>query len=137
MLLITGMQNSMETITKWLNDSGLAVNKSKTEMCIFSKHDTEPITIRIQNTSIVTKCEMNVLGVCFGSRLKWSNQVSSAIRKANKALNAIKIIRRYFKTNELLKILTSNYYSILYYNSEVWMFKDLKLSLQNDLLAAS
>jgi hypothetical protein len=28
--LITGMQNSMETIAKWLHDSGLAVNKSKT-----------------------------------------------------------------------------------------------------------
>ena len=135
--LITGMQSSMETITKWLNDSGLVVNKSKTEMCIFSKYGIEPITIRIQNTNIVTKSEMNVLGIYFDSRLKWCNQVSSAIRKANRALNAIKIIRRYFNTDELLKILTSNYYSILYYNSEVWMLKNLKLSLQNDLLTAS
>jgi hypothetical protein len=123
--------------TNWLHDSGLSVNKNKTEICVFSKNAVEPLTIRLQNTNIVTKSEMNVLGIYFDSRLKWASQVSNAIKKSSKALNAIKIIRRYFNTNELLKILTSNFFSILYYNSEVWMIKDLKLSLKNDLLAAS
>jgi hypothetical protein len=56
-----------------------------------------------QNMSIVTKNEMNVLGIQFDSRLKWSNQVSNAIRKSNKALNAIKIIRRYLIGMNCLK----------------------------------
>ncbi len=65
--LIIDMKSSLETITKWLHDSGLSVNKSKTEMCIFSKNGAEPITIRLQNMNIITKCEMNVLGICFDS----------------------------------------------------------------------
>jgi hypothetical protein len=47
--LITDVQNSLQTITKWPSNSGLLINKSKTEMCIFSKHGIEPITIRLQN----------------------------------------------------------------------------------------
>jgi hypothetical protein len=56
--------------------------------------------------------------------------------KANKVLNAIKLIGRYFNTNELVKILTSNFYSFLYYNSEVWMLQLLS-ELKNHLLLAA
>jgi hypothetical protein len=47
------------------------------------------------------------------------------ILKANKALNAIKILRKYFKTNKLIILFTSNNFSILYYNSEVWHLPNL------------
>ena len=43
-----------------------------------------------------------------------------ALTRASKALNAIRLIRTHFNQQELLQLVTSNYYSVLYYNSEVW-----------------
>ena len=40
---------------------------------------------------------MNVLGIVFDSKLKWGPQVSSALSKSSKALNAIRLIKQYFK----------------------------------------
>jgi hypothetical protein len=54
-----------------------------------------------------------------------------------RALNAIKIIRKHFNTRELLLILTSNFYSILYYNSEAWMLNNLNANLKRSLLSTS
>ena len=63
---------------------------------------------------------MNVLGVIFNSKLNWNDHTAKAINKANSALHCIKLIKYYFNKEELLNIITSNYYSILYYNSEIW-----------------
>ena len=63
---------------------------------------------------------MNVLGVTFDSKLNWQTQIENTISKSKKALHAIYLIKNYFSKHELLKIITSNYYSILYYNSEIW-----------------
>ena len=80
---------------------------------------------------------MNVLGVIFDSKLQWNAQVASCLKKANKSLCALKIIRRYFNTKELLQILTSNVYSVLYYNSEVWHLPSLNKCLKHKLLSFS
>jgi hypothetical protein len=63
---------------------------------------------------------MNVLGLTFDSRLYWGPQVSRAIKGANNSLQAIKMIRKYCKTFEIIQLLTSNFYSKLYYGSEIW-----------------
>ena len=54
------------------------------------------------------------------------NTHKKAINKANKSLNAIKLIRKFFSTSELVNLITSNFYSVLYYNSEVWHIHSLK-----------
>ena len=43
--LIKDMKKSLEAITKWLRQSGLKVNQSKTELCLFYKKDAVPITL--------------------------------------------------------------------------------------------
>ena len=48
-----------------------------------------------------------------------------------------KIIKGHFKTKELLQLITSNYYSILYYNSEIWHLQSLKANLKQKLLSSS
>ena len=61
----------------------------------------------------------------------------SISKKANNALNAIRLIRKYFNTPELLQLITSNFYSILYNNSEIWHIPSLKATLKQSLLSAS
>ena len=131
------IESSLSTICKWMKDSGLRINESKTEACVFSRADTATITISVNNTNVRTKTEMNVLGILFDSKLKWGPQVQRALQKADKALNALRLIRRYFVQEELIQLITSNYYSVLYFNSEVWHIPTLNQSLQSKLLSAS
>ena len=80
---------------------------------------------------------MNVLGVQFDTKLSWSDQVNKTINKAKKAFHAINILKKHFTNEELKGLLTSSYYSILYYNSEIWHLPTLSPQLKQKLLSAS
>ena len=135
--LIVDMERSIEMITKWLRQSGLKVNETKTEACLFHRKDHPPLVIQINANVITTKPSMNVLGVLFDSKLQWQPQVSNTISKSKRALHALTMIRKYFNKEQLLNIITSCYYSILYYNSEIWHLPQLSPQLKQNLLAAS
>ena len=47
--LITDMEKSLEATTKWLKKSGLKVNESKTEVCVFYHKNTPKIEIILNN----------------------------------------------------------------------------------------
>ena len=131
------MEKSLEAITKWLKKSGLKVNENKTEVCLFHRTSKINITIRVNNNHINSKNSMNVLGVIFDSNLNWNDQVAHAISKSNKALHSIKLIKYYFTNAEILQLLTSNFYSVLFYNSEIWNIPYLKTDLKRRLLSAT
>ena len=80
---------------------------------------------------------MNILGVIFDLKLQWTDHISHSIKRSMKALNAIRLIHKFFTKRELLSLITSNIYSILYYNSEVWHLPSLKTNLKQSLLSAS
>ena len=90
------MQQDLEAMIKWLRQSGLKVNESKTEMCLFHRSEVKIITLNINDTLIKTTPQINVLGVIFDSKLQWNEQVSNTIKKANKALQAIRLIKNHF-----------------------------------------
>ena len=76
---------------------------------------------------------MNVLGVSFDSKLNWQIQVQNVITKAKKNLHAINLIKKHFKKYEILQLLTANYYSVLYYNSEIWHIPSLSHQLKKKI----
>ena len=80
---------------------------------------------------------MNVLGVLFDSKLNWQSHVEQTISKAKKSLHAIRLIKKFFNKDELLQLVTSNYFSILYYNSEIWHIPTLNANTKQSLLSAS
>ena len=82
-------------------------------------------------------CKASLLGVIFNSKLQWGPQVAAACTRASGALSAISLIRRFSNQQELLQLVTSNFYSILFYNSEVWHLNTLNQSLKNSLLSIS
>ena len=81
-------ERRLEMITKWLRGSGLVVNESKTEICLFYKNDTPTVTVTLNGTPIRSKKSMNVLGVLFDTKLNWNIHIASAISKAKKSLFA-------------------------------------------------
>ena len=46
------------------------------------------------------------------------------------------MIKNFFSTKELLQLVTSNFYSILYYNSEIWHLQSLKSNLKHKFLSS-
>ena len=80
---------------------------------------------------------MNILGVCFDSRLSWSLHIAKTINKAITALHAIRLIKKYFTGPEILQLITPNFFSTLYYNSKIWHLPSLKSQIKQQLLSAS
>ena len=136
-VLAARMKAKLEAILLWLTKSGMVVNESKTGLCVFYKHDCTPLVIELNGKFLISQSTINVLGVIFDSKLQWAPQVSHCVTKSLNALNAIKLIKRFFKRDELLQLVTSNFYSILYYNSEIWHLPNLNNSLKSKLISAS
>ena len=86
---------------------------------------------------ILSKKTINVLGVEFDGKLQWTNQITQAINKSKRALHGIRLIKKYLTKNEVKMLLTSNFYSILYYNCEIWLSRDLNVRNKQQLMAAS
>jgi hypothetical protein len=68
----------------------------------------------IGGTFVNSKDSITVLSVIFDIKMSWSKHIWSAATKANCALNAIRLIRKYFKTKKLVQLIANNYYSILF-----------------------
>ena len=136
-VLLIEIKNTLETIIKWLKGSGLKVNDEKTELCLFYRNDTPPVQITINTKQISSTPTMKVLGVTFDSKLNWEKHIETAVKKSKKALQAIKMIKPFMNKSELLTIIKSNFYSILYYNAEIWLIPALKVQLKKQLLSAS
>ena len=135
--IVLAMQTKLELITSWLRDSGLKVNENKTEVCLFHRKDQPLITLTLNGNILKSKDNMNVLGVAFDCKLNWQIQVQKVITKAKSNLHAIQLIRNHFTKKETLQLITSNYYSVLYYNSEIWHLPSLSNITKKQLLSAS
>ena len=92
-ILKADLENSLSRVVSWLTKSGLKVNEAKTEICLFSRTNMPPVFIKISNQEVESKNQINVLGIIFDSNLQWGPQVTSTLKKANKALNAIRLIK--------------------------------------------
>ena len=66
-------------IMKWLTDSGLMVNESMTEVCVFHKNDPPVVKIRVCDSVVKSKKSVNVLRVMFDCKLNWKYQISAAV----------------------------------------------------------
>ena len=78
-----------------------------------------------------------MLGITFDSKLQWGDQVVAACNKATKAINAIRLIKKFFTKVEFLQLITANVLSVLYYNSEIWHIPSLKHELKKKLTSVS
>ena len=104
---------------------------------MFYKRDHPLISLMVNNKLIRSNKSVNIFGVIFDNKLQWSNQVAQAINKSKKTLLSIKLITKYLTKSEIKQLITSNFYSILYYNCEIWLMPSLSPRLKQQLLATS
>ena len=77
------------------------------------------------------------MGVIFDTKLQWAPQIANCVSKSISALNAIKLTKNFFNKQELLQLVTSNFFSVLYYNSEIWHLPSLNNNLKTKLMSVS
>ena len=94
--LVEKMQTKLEKIILWLTKSGMVVNEAKTDLCLFSRYDCPPVILNVNGKYIISKKVINILGVSFDSKLQWCSHIAATSNKALKALNAIRIIKKFF-----------------------------------------
>jgi len=64
--------------------------------------------------------KLKVLGIWFNSAMKWTAQVENVLAKCRWLRPALRHLRKHLSVAEFLQVVTSNYYSVLYYGSEIW-----------------
>ena len=136
-VLIINLEKRLEMITKWLRDSGLVVNESKTEVCLFHTNDQPLIEITLLGAKIKSMKSINVLGVVFDSKLNWQIHVAKAISKAKKALYSLRLLKKFFNNYEMRVLLDAHFYSVLFYNASIWLTPSLSSDLKQNLLSVS
>ena len=124
-------------MVEWLTSSGLRINTSKTEVCVFAKNICAEHSVVLADLIIPIEKQLKVLGVIFDSKMTWFAQVEKAVQSANKAKQGLRLIARYFTQSEMLKLATAFFYSRLYYGSKVWLISTLTARLKKVLWQSS
>jgi hypothetical protein len=127
----------VDTVAEWLKSSGLKVNEAKTELCVFHRSNDTSVEIELCKHRIKSKNNINILGILFDKHLNWKDHINKAVIEANKRLFALKVIKKYFTNSELKSLLTSLFFSSLYYDSEVWHLPKLIADLKKKLKRTS
>jgi len=131
------LEKKLNTAIEWIRKSGLKVNVNKTELCIFHRMDTSKGSIKVGSETVESSHQLNCLGIVMDNRLVWDRQVDKAITESRKALQAVRLVGKFFNKDETIKLVTSLVYSRLYYASEVWLLPTLKEDLFKKLHSQS
>ena len=126
-------KRSICAVSDWLTSIGMKVNETKTEICIFHKKDVQHIIMDIRGLQIEVKNSIKVLGVIFDTKMNWNNQARNAMNKANKAKQALSLIRKYFTEEEMIKLATAYFYSTLYYGAKIWLSSSISAVIKKKL----
>jgi len=107
----------------------MVVNASKTELMYFKRDD---LKVNIDGCLLESRSEMNVLGITFDQSLCWEPQLKRAFNGCQRFKPALRYLRTKLKKKEFLQVVSSHYYSRLYYGSEIW-FDCLKAKFRDSI----
>ena len=138
--VVDSLQKCKETTEQailWFKKSGLCVNEQKTEVCVFNRNDVGRHRLELNGLNIEVSKQIKVLGLIFDTKLTWFTQAMSAIEKANKVKQGIRLVSKYFTKEEMVKLSTGLFYSRLYYGARVWLHAGLSAIVKRKLWQAS
>lgn len=109
---------------RFLEDIGMIVNSAKTELLYSSRRKDfgkEKIEITTNTGTVVSQKTIKALGVQISDDLSWDAPVNFALNRSRPAIIKLKYIRRLLGVQDTLKLMTSQYHSILFYAAPVWL----------------
>ncbi len=113
---------SITNHTAFLRSIGMVVNSSKTELLLSSRvKNQENLVIEYDGTKITPTDSMKALGVYLTPNLSWDKHIDNILNRTAFLIHRTKYLSRWLKKEDLLKLITSQYFSIIYYAAPVWI----------------
>jgi len=106
---------------QWMLYYLMVTNVAKTEVMIFSRKPIDTVPLSVKNSIIIPPKNMKVLGVKFSSEPTWDCHINGLIKKARFVIKKLRFLSRFININSMKRIVTSHFFSLLYYAAPVWM----------------
>ena len=120
-MVIEHTENCFKTHCKYLEGIGMIVNRSKTKLLYSSRTKQNQLVMNTENENITSQKTMKALGIMITDDLSWNEHVGYAINKSRYAIRKIKFVKRWIDSQDALKLVTSQYHSILFYGGLIWL----------------
>ena len=117
------IESQCTLIIRWFVNNFMKMNAGKCHAIVPSKDPIEDnFTVSIDNTSIISKEEVSLLGVTLNDNLNFNSHISKICKEASKRINTLLRIAKYLNDSQKNMILNSFFYSHFNYCPLVWMF---------------
>lgn len=117
---------------RWLSEHGMVCNLDKTEIMHMGR-DQSPLVLQIGDVQILPSPTMKVLGLLFDAEMSWSHQVNNLVRKCNRMLHGLRHLKKYLDQKRMSQVMTSFYFSVLYYGAEIFHHRHLSFAFKQRL----
>ena len=131
-------QESIDNICKWTTDWLMQLNTSKCKhMVINNRHNCQDVKFTLTQedltTEIVKVSEEKDLGITFDDKLKFSQHISNAVKKANRNVGIIFRTFTFLDTTTFLHLYKTLVRPHLEYGSVIWspLYKKDAILLEN------
>jgi len=94
----------------WLEQSGLVVNRGKTEFCVFHRNKK----MMVCDGKIVSTEKLKVFRILFDSNLDLGHHINYLTSKCEQTNIRFRNLKKYFDKQELITLATSVYYFKLF-----------------------
>lgn len=138
-----GLQDKLNSLHEYCNKWGLQINREKTKVIVFSKHEPIlPLFFKIGDAIINTTDNYKYLGIIFNKRGDMKMAQNHLSRQGSKALHSLKraVRTKNISVPVMAKLFDTLVAPILTFGSEIWLpyCKDINLkdtqNLENNLL---
>ncbi len=99
----------------------MKVNTAKTEIVIFNKKEEILHQIPFADAVVKSQLHMKVSGVVCDHKLTWEKHVRQTVAKSSAKLSVLQKLRKFYTQKQFIQILTSQFFSNLYYCSQAWL----------------
>lgn len=117
------LNQAMRTIVAWMDEHGLSLALSKTEIVVLTKRRIETILpLRVGETEVISKPAVKYLGVLVDCNLRFFDQIKATADKAARGVAALSWLMANVGGPKAAKrrLLMSSVQSVLLYGSEIW-----------------
>jgi hypothetical protein len=115
--LRTLVEETLAAYIDWLRSHGMVVNSDKTELM---RMNNAKFSVDVDGVNLKSQPQLKVLGIVFDHRLNWERQVQKCISGCQSMKPALRRLKTKLHHKEFKQVISSHYFSRLYYASEMW-----------------
>jgi len=118
--LVMKTEACLSTHINHLEEIGMKVNESKTEIVLFGASQPR-VLINVRGEAVGSKDCIKALGITIDKGLSWKPHVANIRSRVMKVIGGVRMIRNKLSVKQSTSIVTAQVLSLLYYACSVWL----------------